>query len=93
MPTSQRPASCGYRRCGRFVLALRDGNVATPQAAAYDTLLTLPCTCSALQVMLLSDGSVTRHLQLLTGSKVHVVSRPPLARLAWEVHLCFSREY
>ena len=24
-------------------MALCDGNVATPQAAAYDTLLTLPC--------------------------------------------------
>jgi hypothetical protein len=29
--------------------------------------------------MLLSDGSVTRHLQLLTGQQVSVVSTPSLA--------------
>ena len=34
------------------------------------------------KVMLLSDGSVTRHLQLLTGLKVQVVRGQPLLVLA-----------
>ena len=46
-------------------------------------LVYLACCCSKLreslrdllQVMLLSDGSVTRHLQLLTDLPVQVVSR------------------
>lgn len=32
------------------------------------------CVHRVLQMMLLSDGSVTRHLQLLTGQPIQVVS-------------------
>ena len=39
------------------------------------------------KLMLLSDGSVTRHLQLLTGQHIKVVSPSPKPSVAWRALL------
>ena len=50
-----------------------EGESPAAQVTSLRTLQHQPPESVAAQVMLLSDGSVTRHLQLMTGVKVAVV--------------------
>lgn len=66
---------CTRQQCIKLAFRRRAGlrTGACAIAVLTSCFASLPQICYYIQVMLLSDGSVTRHLQLLTDVNVHVV--------------------